>query len=111
MFTILARNPKYVVKHPIRTWKMTKIMREWANSVPQVCEYCNLPVTRLTRAVHHIIPLWKDETKGCDTGNYSLVHGKGCHGAAHMNHYATAFIENWKEVCVMMKRIWRSEVE
>ena len=107
MTTLLSRNFRYAILHPVRTSRMARIMRRWADAQPQVCEYCGKLVRRSKRQVHHCLPLWAVPEAAENPENFSLVHGGHCHQAAHLGNYAEGYIENWGEVCDVIRRKWR----
>lgn len=107
MSTLVTRNFRYAVKHPVRTARMARIMRDWADRQPQICAFCGRPINRIDRQVHHVFPLWAKPEWSETHANFSLVHGGRCHLAAHLGSFAERFVANWHEICQKMQRTER----
>ena len=96
MSTIVTRNMRYALRHPVRTYRIRKACREHVKNNP-FCAWCG---TMDGVQAHHIIPLWKDDSLGANPENFISLCGKRCHLAiGHSNSFAYKYVENVKSIC------------
>lgn len=96
MSNVVSRNIGYAAAHPVRTYEVTKAMREWLRREPRLCAVCGHQETKKAKlVVHHEEPLWFAPERAADESNFVAVHDGFCHFmGCHAGSYATRFVKN-----------------